>query len=132
MQVCLLYSYAHSFLVLFPSPSSQCTVTCGQGYQMRAVKCVVGNYMSVVDDNECNAATKPMDTQVGLLICQTYNNLWFKDVMDTHLLRKLILHCKERDSADCDFQFYQSVLVEGQHTAICQTSIGKGWMKYTV
>ncbi|OXB78730.1 UNVERIFIED_CONTAM: hypothetical protein H355_002695 [Colinus virginianus] len=42
---------------------SECTVTCGQGYQMRAVKCVVGTYMSVVDDNECNAATKPTDTQ---------------------------------------------------------------------
>ncbi|XP_032067588.1 A disintegrin and metalloproteinase with thrombospondin motifs 9 isoform X2 [Thamnophis elegans] len=41
----------------------QCTVTCGQGYQMRAVKCVVGAYISVVDDNECNAATKPTDTQ---------------------------------------------------------------------
>lgn len=32
---------------------------------MRAVKCVVGTYMSVVDDNECNAATKPTDTQVN-------------------------------------------------------------------
>ncbi|ETE70213.1 A disintegrin and metalloproteinase with thrombospondin motifs 9, partial [Ophiophagus hannah] len=44
-------------------PWGQCTVTCGQGYQMRAVKCVVGAYISVVDDNECNAATKPTDTQ---------------------------------------------------------------------
>uniref|UniRef100_A0A7M4FG01 ADAM metallopeptidase with thrombospondin type 1 motif 9 n=1 Tax=Crocodylus porosus TaxID=8502 RepID=A0A7M4FG01_CROPO len=43
----------------------QCTVTCGQGYQMRAVKCVVGTYVSVVDDNECNAATRPTDTQVS-------------------------------------------------------------------
>ncbi|EMP30109.1 A disintegrin and metalloproteinase with thrombospondin motifs 9 [Chelonia mydas] len=42
---------------------SECTVTCGQGYQMRAVKCVVGAYVSVVDDNECNAATRPTDTQ---------------------------------------------------------------------
>lgn len=32
---------------------------------MRAVKCVVGTYMSVVDDNECNAATRPTDTQVN-------------------------------------------------------------------
>uniref|UniRef100_A0A8D2LDG1 ADAM metallopeptidase with thrombospondin type 1 motif 9 n=1 Tax=Varanus komodoensis TaxID=61221 RepID=A0A8D2LDG1_VARKO len=45
-------------------PWGQCTATCGQGYQMRAVKCVVGAYVSVVDDNECNAATKPTDTQV--------------------------------------------------------------------
>ncbi|KAM6470860.1 A disintegrin and metalloproteinase with thrombospondin motifs 9 isoform 3-T3 [Liasis olivaceus] len=44
-------------------PWGQCTVTCGQGYQIRAVKCVVGAYISVVDDNECNAATKPTDTQ---------------------------------------------------------------------
>lgn len=48
-----------------PSVFSQCTVTCGQGYQMRAVKCVVGTYVSVVDDNECNAATRPTDTQVS-------------------------------------------------------------------
>uniref|UniRef100_A0A8C6YVF9 ADAM metallopeptidase with thrombospondin type 1 motif 9 n=1 Tax=Nothoprocta perdicaria TaxID=30464 RepID=A0A8C6YVF9_NOTPE len=46
-------------------PWGQCTVTCGQGYQMRAVKCVVGTYVSVVDDNECNAATRPTDTQVS-------------------------------------------------------------------
>ncbi|XP_053234273.1 A disintegrin and metalloproteinase with thrombospondin motifs 9 isoform X4 [Podarcis raffonei] len=44
-------------------PWGQCTATCGQGYQMRAVKCVVGAYVSVVDDNECNAATKPTDVQ---------------------------------------------------------------------
>ncbi|EOB04433.1 A disintegrin and metalloproteinase with thrombospondin motifs 9, partial [Anas platyrhynchos] len=44
-------------------PWGQCTVTCGQGYQMRVVKCVVGTYVSVVDDNECNAATRPTDTQ---------------------------------------------------------------------
>lgn len=31
---------------------------------MRAVKCVVGSYGSVMDDTECNAATRPTDTQV--------------------------------------------------------------------
>lgn len=31
---------------------------------MRAVKCVVGPYGSVVDDTECNAATRPTETQV--------------------------------------------------------------------
>ncbi|XP_028824252.1 A disintegrin and metalloproteinase with thrombospondin motifs 9 isoform X3 [Denticeps clupeoides] len=41
----------------------QCTTSCGPGYQMRAVKCVVGTYVSVVDDTECNAATRPTDTQ---------------------------------------------------------------------
>uniref|UniRef100_A0A670JB27 ADAM metallopeptidase with thrombospondin type 1 motif 9 n=1 Tax=Podarcis muralis TaxID=64176 RepID=A0A670JB27_PODMU len=52
-------------------PWGQCTATCGQGYQMRAVKCVVGAYVSVVDDNECNAATKPTDVQVSALIPET-------------------------------------------------------------
>uniref|UniRef100_A0A6Q2YCM6 ADAM metallopeptidase with thrombospondin type 1 motif, 9 n=1 Tax=Esox lucius TaxID=8010 RepID=A0A6Q2YCM6_ESOLU len=41
----------------------QCTTSCGPGYQMRAVKCVVGSYGSVMDDTECNAATRPTDTQ---------------------------------------------------------------------
>ena len=28
------------------------------------MKCIIGTYMSVVDDNDCNAATRPTDTQV--------------------------------------------------------------------
>ncbi|KAJ7415429.1 hypothetical protein BTVI_38112 [Pitangus sulphuratus] len=56
-------------------PWGQCTVTCGQGYQMRAVKCVVGTYVSVVDDNECNAATRPTDTQdCEIAICPPHPN----------------------------------------------------------
>lgn len=43
---------------------TQCTTSCGPGYQMRAVKCVVGSYGAVMDDTECNAATRPTDTQV--------------------------------------------------------------------
>ncbi|KAJ8361216.1 hypothetical protein SKAU_G00177410 [Synaphobranchus kaupii] len=44
-------------------PWGQCTTTCGPGYQMRAVKCVVGSYGAVMDDTDCNAATRPTDTQ---------------------------------------------------------------------
>ncbi|XP_043933862.1 A disintegrin and metalloproteinase with thrombospondin motifs 9 [Protopterus annectens] len=44
-------------------PWGQCTVSCGQGYQIRAVKCVAGAYGNVVDDNECNAGRRPTDSQ---------------------------------------------------------------------
>nr|XP_055048355.1 A disintegrin and metalloproteinase with thrombospondin motifs 20 [Misgurnus anguillicaudatus] len=42
---------------------SPCTVSCGQGYQMRAVRCVSGDYPQTVDDRECNAAARPRDSQ---------------------------------------------------------------------
>ncbi|XP_073687371.1 A disintegrin and metalloproteinase with thrombospondin motifs 20 [Garra rufa] len=42
---------------------SPCTVSCGQGYQMRAVRCVSGAYGETVDDRECNAAARPRDSQ---------------------------------------------------------------------
>ncbi|KAL0968043.1 hypothetical protein UPYG_G00261570 [Umbra pygmaea] len=40
-----------------------CAVTCGHGYQMRAVRCVSGVYGATVDDRECNAAARPRDSQ---------------------------------------------------------------------
>ncbi|XP_077425592.1 A disintegrin and metalloproteinase with thrombospondin motifs 20 [Vanacampus margaritifer] len=40
-----------------------CSVTCGHGYQMRAVRCVSGDYGNTVDDRECNAAARPRDSQ---------------------------------------------------------------------
>uniref|UniRef100_A0A3B3VED0 ADAM metallopeptidase with thrombospondin type 1 motif 20 n=1 Tax=Poecilia latipinna TaxID=48699 RepID=A0A3B3VED0_9TELE len=40
-----------------------CAVTCGHGYQMRAVRCVLGDYGDSVDDRECNAAARPRDSQ---------------------------------------------------------------------
>lgn len=57
-------------------PTMQCTTTCGQGYQMRAVKCVVGSYGSVMDDTECNAATRPTDTQVRWQLLSHLRLLW--------------------------------------------------------
>ncbi|ROL48379.1 A disintegrin and metalloproteinase with thrombospondin motifs 20 [Anabarilius grahami] len=42
---------------------SPCTVSCGQGYQMRAVRCVSGAYGETLDDRECNAAARPRDSQ---------------------------------------------------------------------
>ncbi|XP_030629632.1 A disintegrin and metalloproteinase with thrombospondin motifs 20 [Chanos chanos] len=42
---------------------SACTVTCGHGYQMRAVRCVSGAYGEALDDRECNAAARPRDSQ---------------------------------------------------------------------
>ncbi|XP_041047780.1 A disintegrin and metalloproteinase with thrombospondin motifs 9-like isoform X1 [Carcharodon carcharias] len=44
-------------------PWGQCTATCGTGYQMRAVRCIAGSYGTIVNDNECNAATRPTDTE---------------------------------------------------------------------
>lgn len=58
------FSLAHCDVVLFFPLWTQCTTSCGPGYQMRAVKCVVGSYGAVMDDTECNAATRPTDTQV--------------------------------------------------------------------
>lgn len=67
----LFSTLAHCFIspppifpVCSPPPWTQCTTSCGPGYQMRAVKCVVGSYGAVMDDTECNAATRPTDTQV--------------------------------------------------------------------
>ncbi|KAF3688604.1 A disintegrin and metalloproteinase with thrombospondin motifs 20 [Channa argus] len=40
-----------------------CAVPCGHGYQMRAVRCVLGDYGDTVDDRECNAASRPRDSQ---------------------------------------------------------------------
>uniref|UniRef100_A0A803TLW5 ADAM metallopeptidase with thrombospondin type 1 motif 20 n=1 Tax=Anolis carolinensis TaxID=28377 RepID=A0A803TLW5_ANOCA len=45
-------------------PWGECSVTCGHGYQVRAVKCVDGLYGTILDDDiECSAATPPSDSQ---------------------------------------------------------------------
>lgn len=78
--VCCLFGGTHASYRWLSSPSfclrfvllpvffflggTQCTTSCGPGYQMRAVKCVVGPYGAVMDDTECNAATRPTETQV--------------------------------------------------------------------
>ncbi|KTG35529.1 hypothetical protein cypCar_00038168, partial [Cyprinus carpio] len=47
-------------------PWSPCTVSCSQGYQMRAVRCVSGAYGETVDDRDCNAAARPRDSQCSV------------------------------------------------------------------
>ncbi|TRY56279.1 hypothetical protein DNTS_028393, partial [Danionella cerebrum] len=42
---------------------SPCTVSCGPGYQMRAVRCVSTVYSQTRDDRECDAASRPTDRQ---------------------------------------------------------------------
>nr|XP_033815546.1 A disintegrin and metalloproteinase with thrombospondin motifs 20 isoform X1 [Geotrypetes seraphini] len=44
-------------------PWGSCAVTCGHGYQIRAVSCVIGPYRTIMDDKECNAASRPKDSQ---------------------------------------------------------------------
>uniref|UniRef100_A0A8C8RHX3 ADAM metallopeptidase with thrombospondin type 1 motif 20 n=1 Tax=Pelusios castaneus TaxID=367368 RepID=A0A8C8RHX3_9SAUR len=59
-------------------PWGSCSVTCGHGYQMRAVKCVTGIYGVILDDErECNAATRPRDNQnCELPSCPETTKLW--------------------------------------------------------
>ncbi|XP_062418980.1 A disintegrin and metalloproteinase with thrombospondin motifs 20-like [Pungitius pungitius] len=56
-----------------------CAVTCGHGYQMRAVRCVSGQYGDTVDDRECNAAARPRDSQD----CETPACPWASPVQST-------------------------------------------------
>lgn len=44
--------------------SFQCTASCGHGYQMRAVKCISELFGTMLDDRECQEASRPSDRQV--------------------------------------------------------------------
>ncbi|KAM4676040.1 A disintegrin and metalloproteinase with thrombospondin motifs 20 [Discoglossus pictus] len=44
-------------------PWGPCTVTCGHGYQLRSVRCITGSYGATLDERECNAASRPTDSQ---------------------------------------------------------------------
>uniref|UniRef100_A0A674K035 ADAM metallopeptidase with thrombospondin type 1 motif 20 n=1 Tax=Terrapene triunguis TaxID=2587831 RepID=A0A674K035_9SAUR len=59
-------------------PWGSCAVTCGRGYQMRAVKCVTGTYGVILeDDRECNAGTRPRDSQdCEMPPCPEITKLW--------------------------------------------------------
>ncbi|XP_077790786.1 A disintegrin and metalloproteinase with thrombospondin motifs 20 isoform X1 [Podarcis muralis] len=59
-------------------PWGACSVTCGHGYQVRAVKCVAGIYGTILDDNrECSAATRPRDSQeCEMASCPETIKLW--------------------------------------------------------
>ncbi|XP_053114058.1 A disintegrin and metalloproteinase with thrombospondin motifs 20 isoform X2 [Hemicordylus capensis] len=58
-------------------PWGACSVTCGHGYQVRAVKCV-GVYGAILDDErECSAATHPRDSQeCEMPSCPETMKLW--------------------------------------------------------
>uniref|UniRef100_A0A8C6NFY1 Uncharacterized protein n=1 Tax=Melopsittacus undulatus TaxID=13146 RepID=A0A8C6NFY1_MELUD len=65
-------------------PWGSCAVTCGRGYQMRAVKCVTGTYGVILDDDrECNAATRPRDNQCSAS-CGTGNRARYVSCRDAH------------------------------------------------
>ncbi|XP_034983887.2 A disintegrin and metalloproteinase with thrombospondin motifs 20 isoform X1 [Zootoca vivipara] len=59
-------------------PWGACSVTCGHGYHVRAVKCVAGIYGTILDDNrECSAATRPRDSQeCEMASCPETVKLW--------------------------------------------------------
>uniref|UniRef100_A0ACB8FPN3 Uncharacterized protein n=1 Tax=Sphaerodactylus townsendi TaxID=933632 RepID=A0ACB8FPN3_9SAUR len=59
-------------------PWGVCSVTCGHGYQMRAVKCVSGIYGTILDDEtECNSAIRPRDNQeCEMSSCTEIIKLW--------------------------------------------------------
>ncbi|KAM3926910.1 A disintegrin and metalloproteinase with thrombospondin motifs 20 [Leptodactylus fuscus] len=55
----------------------QCSVTCGHGYQMRTVKCSTGAYGISLDERECNAASRPTDSQdCERLPCPTHSRVY--------------------------------------------------------
>ncbi|ELR55619.1 A disintegrin and metalloproteinase with thrombospondin motifs 20 [Bos mutus] len=49
-------------------PWGSCTATCGQGYQMRAVKCVNELFSAVLDDRLCHGASRPSERQDCIVI----------------------------------------------------------------
>ncbi|XP_077194718.1 A disintegrin and metalloproteinase with thrombospondin motifs 20 isoform X4 [Paroedura picta] len=59
-------------------PWGACSVTCGHGYQMRAVKCVSGIFGTILDDeSECNAADRPRDShECEMSSCTEIVKLW--------------------------------------------------------
>ncbi|KAM6437992.1 A disintegrin and metalloproteinase with thrombospondin motifs 20 [Liasis olivaceus] len=58
-------------------PWSACSVTCGHGYQIRAVKCLTDVFGAVLDDEkECSAAIRPSDRQECEMFCPEINKVW--------------------------------------------------------
>ncbi|ERE86040.1 A disintegrin and metalloproteinase with thrombospondin motif 20-like protein [Cricetulus griseus] len=47
-------------------PWGSCTATCGHGYHMRAVKCVSEVFGTMLDDRECQEASRPSDRQCSV------------------------------------------------------------------
>lgn len=105
-KMCGLLGIFFSFPYVVCNVLFQCAVTCGHGYQMRAVRCVLGDYGDTVDDRECNAAARPRDSQVKTkcmskilwgFICIGYrwsNYHWPKEKKVCLILIKLFIFTK--------------------------------------
>lgn len=114
----------HSF---FSPLWTQCTTSCGPGYQMRAVKCVVGSYGAVMDDTECNAATRPTDTQVRrtfsrlplFSLCLS-SSFYVSEMLTVSLL---CLHCESTLSTDS--------FCEGENPRACAPTLKTHTDKHT-
>ncbi|KAI4586724.1 hypothetical protein MJG53_004511 [Ovis ammon polii x Ovis aries] len=64
-------------------PWGSCTATCGQGYQMRAVKCVNELFSTVLDDRLCHGASRPSERQCSVS-CGRGNQARYVSCRDAH------------------------------------------------
>lgn len=130
-------------MLLFFPLWTQCTTSCGPGYQMRAVKCVVGSYGAVMDDTECNAATRPTDTQVRrtlsfFLPClssplfQTYFFPFFFSLLSFIFLQSLSLrHCDSKSCSMVEFPTDWCWMERRKHQHSCTPTLRSHTYKHT-
>lgn len=101
-----------------PVVSFQCTASCGHGYQMRAVKCVSELVGSMLDDRECQEASRPSDRQVKAVSSwiRSRNRKWkgvfytLKHFLHTErILLGLGMLCSTLSALTCTFPLYHDV-----------------------